>query len=99
MAKLEEQRDEQTKRNITLFQASCRGYLSRQAFKKRKVNTAVGAQQHTRTCSDFIHKSESTLKPYKELEPGELINADEFSILIGPLIHISRALSALRSET
>ncbi|XP_053543065.1 unconventional myosin-XVIIIa isoform X4 [Ictalurus punctatus] len=37
LAKLEEQRDEQTKRNITLFQATCRGYLSRQAFKKRKV--------------------------------------------------------------
>ncbi|XP_047661074.1 unconventional myosin-XVIIIa isoform X4 [Tachysurus fulvidraco] len=37
LAKLEEQRDEQTKRNITLFQAACRGYVSRQAFKKRKV--------------------------------------------------------------
>ncbi|XP_037403493.1 unconventional myosin-XVIIIa isoform X2 [Pygocentrus nattereri] len=37
LAKLEEQRDEQTRRNITLFQAACRGYLSRQAFKKRKV--------------------------------------------------------------
>ncbi|MCJ8742243.1 hypothetical protein PDJAM_G00079840 [Pangasius djambal] len=37
LAKLEEQRDEQTKRNISLFQAACRGYLSRQAFKKRKV--------------------------------------------------------------
>ncbi|XP_068614961.1 unconventional myosin-XVIIIa-like [Brachionichthys hirsutus] len=37
LAKLEEQRDEQTKRNLTLFQASCRGYLARQAFKKRKV--------------------------------------------------------------
>uniref|UniRef100_A0AAY4CXT4 Myosin tail domain-containing protein n=1 Tax=Denticeps clupeoides TaxID=299321 RepID=A0AAY4CXT4_9TELE len=36
-AKLEEQRDEQTRRNITLFQAACRGYLSRQAFKKRKI--------------------------------------------------------------
>ncbi|XP_010769200.1 unconventional myosin-XVIIIa-like, partial [Notothenia coriiceps] len=36
LAKLEEQRDEQTKRNLTLFQASCRGYLARQAFKKRK---------------------------------------------------------------
>ncbi|XP_033970472.1 unconventional myosin-XVIIIa-like [Trematomus bernacchii] len=37
LAKLEEQRDEQTKRNLTLFQASCRGYLARQAFKKRKI--------------------------------------------------------------
>nr|XP_019941639.1 PREDICTED: unconventional myosin-XVIIIa-like isoform X2 [Paralichthys olivaceus] len=37
LAKLEEQRDEQTKRNLTLFQATCRGYLARQAFKKRKV--------------------------------------------------------------
>ncbi|XP_062261681.1 unconventional myosin-XVIIIa-like isoform X2 [Platichthys flesus] len=37
LAKLEEQRDEQTKRNMTLFQAACRGYLARQAFKKRKV--------------------------------------------------------------
>ncbi|KAG9341379.1 hypothetical protein JZ751_019186 [Albula glossodonta] len=34
---LEEQRDEQTRRNITLFQAACRGYLARQSFKKRKV--------------------------------------------------------------
>ncbi|KAM8742626.1 unconventional myosin-XVIIIa-like isoform 5-T5 [Acanthopagrus schlegelii] len=37
LAKLEEQRDEQTKRNLSLFQASCRGYLARQAFKKRKI--------------------------------------------------------------
>uniref|UniRef100_A0A8B9JI21 Myosin XVIIIAb n=1 Tax=Astyanax mexicanus TaxID=7994 RepID=A0A8B9JI21_ASTMX len=37
LAKLEEQRDLQTRRNITLFQAACRGYLSRQAFKKRKI--------------------------------------------------------------
>ncbi|XP_034540446.1 unconventional myosin-XVIIIa-like [Notolabrus celidotus] len=36
LAKLEEQRDEQTKRNLTLFQATCRGYLARQGFKKRK---------------------------------------------------------------
>uniref|UniRef100_A0A3B4GRC9 Unconventional myosin-XVIIIa-like n=1 Tax=Pundamilia nyererei TaxID=303518 RepID=A0A3B4GRC9_9CICH len=37
LAKLEEQRDEQTKCNLTLFQAACRGYLARQAFKKRKI--------------------------------------------------------------
>ncbi|XP_072302594.1 unconventional myosin-XVIIIa-like isoform X2 [Eucyclogobius newberryi] len=37
LAKLEEQRDEQTKRNIILFQAASRGYLARQAFKKRKL--------------------------------------------------------------
>ncbi|XP_061595986.1 unconventional myosin-XVIIIa-like isoform X7 [Cololabis saira] len=37
LAKLEEQRDEQTKRNLTLFQAASRGYLARQAFKKRKI--------------------------------------------------------------
>uniref|UniRef100_A0A3P8Y5C4 Myosin XVIIIAa n=1 Tax=Esox lucius TaxID=8010 RepID=A0A3P8Y5C4_ESOLU len=37
LAKLEEQRDEQTRRNITLFQAACSGYLARQAFKKRKI--------------------------------------------------------------
>ncbi|KAM6984235.1 unconventional myosin-XVIIIa-like [Tautogolabrus adspersus] len=37
LAKLEEQRDEQTKRNLTLFQAACRGYLARQGFKKRKI--------------------------------------------------------------
>ncbi|XP_070772814.1 unconventional myosin-XVIIIa-like [Enoplosus armatus] len=37
LAKLEDQRDEQTKRNLTLFQAACRGYLARQAFKKRKI--------------------------------------------------------------
>lgn len=37
LAKLEEQRDEQTRHNITLFQAACSGYLARQAFKKRKV--------------------------------------------------------------
>lgn len=38
LAKLEEQRDIQTRRNITLFQAACRGYLARQSFKKRKVS-------------------------------------------------------------
>uniref|UniRef100_A0A674CI98 Myosin XVIIIA n=1 Tax=Salmo trutta TaxID=8032 RepID=A0A674CI98_SALTR len=37
LAKLEEQRDVQTRRNITMFQAACRGYLARQAFKKRKI--------------------------------------------------------------
>lgn len=37
MARLEEQRDEQTSRNLTLFQAACRGYLARQHFKKKKV--------------------------------------------------------------
>ncbi|XP_047247983.1 unconventional myosin-XVIIIa-like isoform X3 [Girardinichthys multiradiatus] len=37
LSRLEEQRDVQTRRNITLFQASCRGYLARQAFKKRKI--------------------------------------------------------------
>ncbi|TSN39329.1 Unconventional myosin-XVIIIa [Bagarius yarrelli] len=37
LAKIEERRDLQTRRNITLFQATCRGYLARQAFKKRKI--------------------------------------------------------------
>uniref|UniRef100_A0A672SQ99 Myosin XVIIIA n=1 Tax=Sinocyclocheilus grahami TaxID=75366 RepID=A0A672SQ99_SINGR len=37
LAKLEENRDIQTRRNITLFQAACRGYLARHAFKKRKI--------------------------------------------------------------
>ncbi|XP_026082177.1 unconventional myosin-XVIIIa-like isoform X3 [Carassius auratus] len=37
LAKLEENRDIQTRRNITLFQAACRGYLARQTFKKRKI--------------------------------------------------------------
>ncbi|XP_041660084.1 unconventional myosin-XVIIIa isoform X10 [Cheilinus undulatus] len=37
LSRLEEQRDIQTRRNITLFQAACRGYLARQAFKKRKI--------------------------------------------------------------
>ncbi|XP_058645172.1 unconventional myosin-XVIIIa isoform X6 [Onychostoma macrolepis] len=37
VAKLEGQRDEHTRQNITLFQAACRGFLSRQAFKKRKI--------------------------------------------------------------
>ncbi|XP_045074636.1 unconventional myosin-XVIIIa isoform X10 [Coregonus clupeaformis] len=37
LAKLEEQSDVQTRRNITMFQAACRGYLARQAFKKRKI--------------------------------------------------------------
>uniref|UniRef100_A0A672NSG6 Unconventional myosin-XVIIIa-like n=1 Tax=Sinocyclocheilus grahami TaxID=75366 RepID=A0A672NSG6_SINGR len=37
VAKLEGQRDEHTRQNITLFQATCRGFLSRQAFKKRKI--------------------------------------------------------------
>ncbi|XP_035889223.1 unconventional myosin-XVIIIa isoform X5 [Phyllostomus discolor] len=37
LARLEEQRDEQTSRNLTLFQAACRGYLARQQFKKKKI--------------------------------------------------------------
>ncbi|KAM8905221.1 unconventional myosin-XVIIIa isoform 18-T18 [Spinachia spinachia] len=37
LSRLEEQRDIQTRRNISLFQAACRGYLSRLAFKKRKI--------------------------------------------------------------
>ncbi|XP_050837671.1 unconventional myosin-XVIIIa isoform X3 [Serinus canaria] len=37
LARLEEQRDTQTSRNITLFQAACRGFLARQHFKKRKI--------------------------------------------------------------
>ncbi|NXF34365.1 MY18A protein, partial [Nyctibius bracteatus] len=37
LARLEEQRDAQTSRNITLFQAVCRGFLARQQFKKRKI--------------------------------------------------------------
>uniref|UniRef100_A0A4W4HQ72 Myosin XVIIIAb n=1 Tax=Electrophorus electricus TaxID=8005 RepID=A0A4W4HQ72_ELEEL len=37
LAKLEERRDLQTRRNLTLFQAACRGFISRQAFKKRKI--------------------------------------------------------------
>ncbi|XP_015277384.1 PREDICTED: unconventional myosin-XVIIIa [Gekko japonicus] len=37
LAKLEEQRDKQMSRNITLFQAACRGFLARQQFKKRKI--------------------------------------------------------------
>ncbi|XP_019401358.1 PREDICTED: unconventional myosin-XVIIIa isoform X14 [Crocodylus porosus] len=37
LARLEEQRDEQTSKNITLFQAACRGFLARQHFKKRKI--------------------------------------------------------------
>ncbi|XP_076023989.1 unconventional myosin-XVIIIa isoform X3 [Genypterus blacodes] len=37
LPRLEEQRDIQTRRNISLFQAACRGYLARQAFKKRKI--------------------------------------------------------------
>ncbi|XP_028938009.1 unconventional myosin-XVIIIa isoform X4 [Ornithorhynchus anatinus] len=37
LARLEEQRDEQTSKNLTLFQAACRGFLARQHFKKRKI--------------------------------------------------------------
>ncbi|XP_053130593.1 unconventional myosin-XVIIIa isoform X13 [Hemicordylus capensis] len=37
LAKLEEQRDKQMSRNISLFQAACRGFLARQHFKKRKI--------------------------------------------------------------
>ncbi|KAG8450460.1 hypothetical protein GDO86_002932 [Hymenochirus boettgeri] len=37
LTKLEEQRDEQTRRNLVLFQAACRGCLARQQFKKRKI--------------------------------------------------------------
>ncbi|XP_030236326.1 unconventional myosin-XVIIIa isoform X11 [Gadus morhua] len=42
LTKLEEQRDVQTRRNLTLFQSACRGFLARQAFKKRKIqNLAI----------------------------------------------------------
>uniref|UniRef100_A0A3Q2DY49 Myosin XVIIIA b n=1 Tax=Cyprinodon variegatus TaxID=28743 RepID=A0A3Q2DY49_CYPVA len=42
LSRLEEQRDVQTRNNISLFQAACRGYLARQAFKKRKIqNLAI----------------------------------------------------------
>nr|XP_057935134.1 unconventional myosin-XVIIIa isoform X3 [Doryrhamphus excisus] len=37
LSRLEEQRVVQTRRNISLFQGACRGYLARQAFKKRKI--------------------------------------------------------------
>ncbi|XP_073336434.1 unconventional myosin-XVIIIa isoform X2 [Pagrus major] len=37
LSRLEEQRDIQTRRNISMFQAACRGYLARHAFKKRKI--------------------------------------------------------------
>ncbi|KAG9485987.1 hypothetical protein GDO78_008861 [Eleutherodactylus coqui] len=37
LTKLEEQRDEQTRKNLIYFQAACRGYLARQQFKKRKI--------------------------------------------------------------
>ncbi|XP_055022688.1 LOW QUALITY PROTEIN: unconventional myosin-XVIIIa-like [Boleophthalmus pectinirostris] len=37
LSRLEEQRDVQTRTNISRFQAACRGYLARQAFKKRKI--------------------------------------------------------------
>ncbi|XP_051848233.1 unconventional myosin-XVIIIa isoform X4 [Antechinus flavipes] len=37
LARLEEQRDEQTSKNLTLFQAACRGFLARQHFQKRKI--------------------------------------------------------------
>lgn len=49
LARLEEQRDAQTSRNITLFQAACRGFLARQHFKKRKVCSAspLPAPPHT----------------------------------------------------
>lgn len=49
LARLEEQRDTQTSRNITLFQAACRGFLARQQFKKRKVrpsSSPLPALQH-----------------------------------------------------
>lgn len=59
LSRLEEQRDVQTRRNITLFQAACRGYLARQAFKKRKVSlphTSVvnigGSSKLTKTSQD-----------------------------------------------
>ncbi|CAL8336239.1 unnamed protein product [Boreogadus saida] len=42
LTRLEEQRDVQTRRNLTLFQSACRGFLARQAFKKRKIqNLAI----------------------------------------------------------
>lgn len=66
LAKLEEQRDKQTKQNLTLFQASCRGYLARQAFKKRKVGDCSRGSfripiPHCVYASQFTQDAEKTL--------------------------------------
>lgn len=54
LAKLEEQRDIQTRRNITLFQAACRGYLARQAFKKRKVSPSSPVKENSHGACNYI---------------------------------------------
>lgn len=53
LSKLEEQRDVKTRRNISLFQAACRGYLARQAFKKRKVRQ-VDQTNSYEDCLSFL---------------------------------------------
>lgn len=55
LAKLEEHRDIQTRRNITLFQAACRGYLARQAFKKRKVSSFYLYKKKNSYCKQYTY--------------------------------------------
>uniref|UniRef100_A0A3Q3WK43 Uncharacterized protein n=1 Tax=Mola mola TaxID=94237 RepID=A0A3Q3WK43_MOLML len=57
LSRLEEQRDIQTRRNISLFQAACRGYLARLAFKKRKKSdmsiSCLGANSFTPSAASW----------------------------------------------
>lgn len=89
MAKLEEQRDEQTKRNLTLFQASCRGYLARQAVKKRKVGRRHFERDGLVTVSPSPQKHQgcvhlSSKRIYRNFHPNHHLNErkwNEFTLL------------------
>ncbi|GLD52988.1 unconventional myosin-XVIIIa isoform X5 [Lates japonicus] len=61
LSKLEEQRDVKTRRNISLFQAACRGYLARQAFKKRKIQDLAihVSEEHKEVVSKTGHSGSS----------------------------------------
>ncbi|XP_016412603.1 unconventional myosin-XVIIIa-like [Sinocyclocheilus rhinocerous] len=92
LAKLEEHRDIQTRRNITLFQAACRGYLARQAFKKRKLFTTVRPLIEVQLTEEQIRGKDEEIQQLKlklekvEKERNELrLNSDRLESKITEL--------------
>lgn len=67
LSRLEEQRDVQTRRNITLFQAACRGYLARQAFKKRKVSLPYTSVTNSGTSSKLLQTETDLRRDHKTM--------------------------------
>ncbi|XP_030297802.1 unconventional myosin-XVIIIa [Sparus aurata] len=83
LSRLEEQRDVQTRRNISMFQAACRGYLARHAFKKRKKWMFLYC--HRNRFLSLIHKTkfDSMKKQMESMEmevmEARLIRASELN--------------------